>query len=302
MCPDVYFKTFVLPTHYPELFAHCLLEFTQDAIEEIDTPPSLDYSYFGETPLKPPGGGFIIYSTTPPESLLACVQDFCSVLSKRLGTAIGFYHHSSSQRNLDWVRAYERSVKPITCGRFHIVPNWSSQEREDLMPLLLDPSLAFGTGRHESTRLLLQEISRLDMQGRLSLDVGCGSGILSLALAKLGARTHACDTDSLAIAETQKNFTRNHLECVSLWHGSIQVIPPGTYYDLIVINILADVIVQMHADVLKVSKEGTLLFLSGILDTQENEVYTIYAKDFTLLRRDQENEWVCLTLCRHFNS
>ncbi|MFC3848076.1 50S ribosomal protein L11 methyltransferase [Helicobacter baculiformis] len=302
MCQDVYFKTFILPTHCSELFADCLLDFTQNAIEEIETAPSLDYHYFGKTPLSPPSAGFVVYSRESSSALLEHLKAFCCAISERLGENIGFYHYSSAHPNLDWVRAYKEGVEPITCGRFHIMPSWNSQTQEDLIPLILDPSLAFGTGRHESTRLLLQEISQLEVRDKLSLDVGCGSGVLSLALAQLGAYTHACDTDPLAIAQTQKNFKRNHLTCAHLWLGSIQEKPESTSYDVVVINIVASVIIQMYADVLKASKKGGLLLLSGILDTCEREVLAIYSQDFTFLHRVQENEWVCLTLCRHSNS
>ncbi|WP_120946028.1 50S ribosomal protein L11 methyltransferase [Helicobacter labacensis] len=302
MCQDVYFKTFVLPTHCPDLFAHHLLEFTKEAIEEIDSPPALDYHYFGNAPLALPSAGYVIYSKCSCEALLDHLKSLCCALAQRLGENVGFYHHSSAHPDLDWVQAYQESVKPLTCGQFYITPSWGACAPEGLVALLLDPALAFGTGRHESTRLLLQEISRLEVRGRLSLDVGCGSGILSLALAKKGAITHACDTDTQATTQTQANFARNGLECARLWEGSIDAIPPDTRYDLIAINIIASVIIQMHAGVLRASQEGSLLLLSGILDIYEDTLLNAYAQDFTLVRRTQENEWVSLVLCRHSNS
>ncbi|WP_121020472.1 50S ribosomal protein L11 methyltransferase [Helicobacter vulpis] len=302
MCQDFYFKTFILPTHRPDLFAHYLLEFTKEAIEEIDSPPALDYHYFGNTPLAPPSAGFVIYSKESCEALLDHLKGVCCLLGARLQENIGFYHHSSAHPNLDWVQAYQQSVEPLACGQFYITPSWNSQMHGGLIPLVLDPSLAFGTGRHESTRLLLQEISCLEVQGKLSLDVGCGSGILSLALAKKGGIVHVCDTDTQATAQTQANFAHNGLEYARLWEGSIHNAPPNARYDLIMINIIADVIVQMCPDVVKVSKEGSLLLLSGILDAHEGAVLNAYSQDFALVHRAQENEWVCLTLRRHFNS
>ncbi|GMB90122.1 Ribosomal protein L11 methyltransferase PrmA [Helicobacter ailurogastricus] len=289
---EVYFKTIILPTRHPDLFVAFLLDFTQEAIEE-SLAPSLPYEHFGASaPL--PQEGFIVYSQHDPKPLLKALKEFCTDLSERTGDLIGFYHHSAQHKNKDWIEAYKAGVSPIVCGDFAINPSWAADPLSAPICLSLDPSLAFGTGHHESTRLLLQAFSPLEVAGQMALDVGCGSGILGLALAKKGARVHLCDTDPLALEETQKNFAKNHATYEKLWLGSVA----GEDYDLIVVNIVASVIVELYPAILKASHAKTQIFLSGILNEHTERVLETYTNAFNLKKRTQENEWVCLHLSK----
>ncbi|BCZ17449.1 Ribosomal protein L11 methyltransferase PrmA [Helicobacter sp. NHP19-003] len=289
---EVYFKTIILPTDHPDLFSAFLLDFTQEAIEE-SVAPNLPYECFGaNVPL--PKEGFIVYSQHDPKPLLEALQSFCADLSKRMGKAVGFYHHSAQHENKDWIEAYKAGVSPIVCGDFAINPSWAKEPLNAPICLSLDPSLAFGTGHHESTRLLLQAFSSLEVSGKIALDVGCGSGILGLALAKKGARVHLCDIDPLALEETEKNFSKNNATYEKLWLGSVA----GEGYDLIVVNIVASVIIGLYPEVSKASHAHTEIFLSGILDEHAERVLKMYSKAFSLKKRTQENEWVCLHLSK----
>ncbi|WP_163535099.1 50S ribosomal protein L11 methyltransferase [Helicobacter suis] len=295
---DSYFKTLVLPTGYPELFADFLLDFTQEAIEESSATnlSDLPYQYFGDKTHSLPTQAYIIYSSQEPSALLKNLKEFCYSLNNR-GACVGVYHHTSIHKNQDWIKNYQQSIKPTTCAKFYITPSWIAPVNlPDLYTLILDPSLAFGTGHHESTRMLLKSLSRLDVTDKLALDVGCGSGILALALSKLGARVHACDTDLFALQETKKNFEKNRAHLERLWLGSLQ--ESTECYDYIVINIVASVIIELYTQVLKASHAKTELFLSGILEEYAERVIGVYTSAFRLLERTQENEWVCLHLCK----
>ncbi|GMB96380.1 50S ribosomal protein L11 methyltransferase [Helicobacter sp. NHP22-001] len=292
---EVYFKTIILPTDHPDLFSAFLLDFTHEAIEEAKAP-NLPYAFLGtkEGTAPLPKEGFIIYSPHDPKPLLKALEGFCTELSSRIGLAVGFYHHSAQHENKDWIEAYKAGVQPIVCGDFAINPSWAKEPLNAPICLSLDPSLAFGTGHHESTRLLLQAFSPLEVGGKSALDVGCGSGILGLALAKKGAKAYLCDIDPLALEETKKNFSKNHATYEDLWLGSIK----GGGYDLIVVNIVASVIIGLYAEILKASHAQTEVFLSGILDKYEQSVLETYLKAFKLKKRTQENEWVCLHLSK----
>lgn len=301
MQTDLYFRTLVLPTGCPELFADFLLDFTQEAIEEGCASDLLDlsYQYFGDGCARSlPSKTYIVYSSQEPGALIKGLEEFCQCLAKR-GAHVGFYHYTSAHPNLDWIESYKRSITPVACGKFYITPSWMATPKDmrGLHILRVDPSLAFGTGHHESTRMLLGMFSVLPesaVQGKLALDVGCGSGILSLALAKLGARVHLCDVDALAIREAHKNFARNGLQMERIWQGSVEA--TATAYDLIAINIVAEIILELYGRVLWASCVGTRLFLSGILDKYEDVVLGVYTQGFELLERKQENEWVSLDL------
>ncbi|GMB92933.1 Ribosomal protein L11 methyltransferase PrmA [Helicobacter bizzozeronii] len=295
-----YFKTLILPTAYPDLFADFLLDFTQEAIEEDCV------SNLGDHPYQYTGGGrqthvlphiaYIVYSNQEPSALLQSLEGFCQTLGDQ-DLPVGFYHHTSTHPNLDWINAYQQSIQPITCGQFYITPSWIPPTDTPLRVLTLDPSLAFGTGHHESTRMLLEGFSSMPaktFKGKLALDVGCGSGILGLALASLGACVHLCDIDPLAIEQAQKNFARNHLNIGRIWQGSLE--QQAVSYDLIAINIVADVILGLYPFVLQASHADTLLFLSGILDQHAHAVLECYTQGFELLEQKIENEWVGLSL------
>ncbi|CRF51061.1 Ribosomal protein L11 methyltransferase [Helicobacter heilmannii] len=293
---EVYFKTIVLPTHHPDLFAAFLLDFTQEAVEEA-LAPNLPYACFGteestDTPL--PQEGFIVYSQHDPKPLLKALKGFCTELASRTGEAVAFYHHSAQHENKDWIEAYKAGVSPIVCGDFAINPSWAKEPLNAPICLNIDPSLAFGTGHHESTRLLLQAFSPLILSGQVALDVGCGSGILGLALAKKGAKVHLCDIDPLALEETKKNFAKNHATYEKLWLGSIE----GENYDLIVVNIVASVIIELYPALLRASHAHTQVFLSGVLEEYAPRVLEVFTPAFDLTKRTQENEWVCLHLSK----
>ncbi|WP_104750277.1 50S ribosomal protein L11 methyltransferase [Helicobacter cynogastricus] len=298
---DIYFKTIVVPTKYPDLFADFLLSTTQEAIEEVlfNTLKNMDFDYFGNSSDVIPEQAFIIYSSKEPAPLLQDLRLFCETLTQRTQqNDIGVYHHTSVHDLLDWIKTYQENTTPITCGKFHIVPSWVSSLGDE-NTIILDPALAFGTGRHESSAMILEMLSRLScLKGRLALDIGCGSGILSLALAKLGARIHACDTDTLAITESTKNFAKNGLALDRIWHGSVEQIPKNTFYDFITINIIPEVIAELYPAVLEASAEGTMVFLSGILESKKDAILDIYNKGFRILECLNQNEWVCLRLER----
>ncbi|BEG58143.1 Ribosomal protein L11 methyltransferase PrmA [Helicobacter sp. NHP21005] len=289
---EVYFKTIILPTRHPDLFSAFLLDFTEEAIEEAQAP-NLPYQHFGaNAPI--PKEGFIVYSQHSPKPLLKALEGFCAELSSRVGETVGFYHHSTQHESKDWIEAYKAGVKPIVCGDFAINPSWAKEPLKAPICLSLDPSLAFGTGHHESTKLLLEAFSSLDVNRKRALDVGCGSGILGLALAKKGAKVHLCDIDPLALEETQKNFSKNNATYEKLWLGSVA----GEGYDLIVVNIVASVIIGLYPALLKASHAQTEIFLSGILTGYAQQVLEVFTPVFHLVKRTQENEWMCLHLSK----
>ncbi|WP_104725868.1 50S ribosomal protein L11 methyltransferase [Helicobacter felis] len=297
---DIYFKTIVAPTKYPDLFADFLLSTTQEAIEEVSFSAleDMDFDCLGSSD-GVPEQAFIVYSSKDPAPLLQSLRLFCKTLTQRTEQKhIGVYHHTSTHDLLDWIKTYQENTTPITCGKFHIVPSWVSTSSDE-NTIILDPALAFGTGRHESSAMVLEMLSLLPhLKGKLALDVGCGSGILSLALAKLGATVHACDTDMLAITESTKNFAQNGLALDRIWHGSVEQILKPISYDLITINIIPEVIADLYPAVLEVSTEGTLIFLSGILESKKETILEIYTEGFRVLECLNRNEWVCLRLER----
>ncbi|MWV61943.1 methyltransferase [Helicobacter saguini] len=176
-----------------------------------------------------------------------------------------------------------------------------------LIELIIDPSLSFGSGHHASTAMCINLLSNLhfkdskqdsiqnpnsqycNLKNKNMLDVGCGSGILSLVGAKLGANIYACDVDSFAISQTQKNFKINNLKYKKLWCGSIT--KDSNKYDIIVANIITSIILILKNELINNLKQNGILILSGILKEKENTIISNFSS-LKLLESEQIDEWI----------
>ena len=180
----------------------------------------------------------------------------------------------------DWVRRSQSQFPPIHVGgRLWIVPTWHEAPAGEAVVVRLDPGLAFGTGSHPSTRLVLQFIESEMKAGASVLDYGCGSGILAIAAAKLGAgRVAATDIDPQALVTSAENARANG---VVLDIHDLDAMPDKTY-DLVLANILATPLITLAPLLAARTVPGGRLVLSGILDTQAEEVAAAYAGAFRM--------------------
>lgn len=209
----------------------------------------------------------------------------------------------------DWAHAWRAHYQPLRVGeRLIIVPAWMVDEvhlSPQLLPVVLDPGMAFGTGLHPSTRLCLAAMERYLHPGDTMLDVGCGSGILSIAAVRLGAATVlATDIDPRAVQATQENCQRNGLVVggpephVMVQEGSLPAPAersPG--YDVVVANILADVIVELlQAGLPELLTGHGRLVLGGMIAGQAEEKVSIALGQAGLgiIERTVEGDWVSL--------
>jgi ribosomal protein L11 methyltransferase len=208
----------------------------------------------------------------------------------------------------DWAEAWKRHFPVLRVGRTLVVrPTWRRyRAREGEVVLALDPGMAFGTGLHPTTRLCLEGIERWAEEGRLAgrkvLDLGSGSGILSVAAGRLGARhVLALDTDPLAAQATEANARRNGLSrIVRARRGSLPA--PDAPFDLIVANLIASLVVALAAQLHAAARPGTgtpgsggRLLCSGIVIEREAEVRrALAAAGLRVAGRSQEGEWVAL--------
>ncbi len=192
----------------------------------------------------------------------------------------------------DWVRRTQAQFAPIRCGeRIWIVPSWREAPDPGALNIRLDPGLAFGTGGHPTTRLVLAWLERAVQGGERVLDYGCGSGILALAAARLGAReVAATDLDPQALEATRANARANGLAVAV---AAPEAIPGGTF-DIVVANILANPLIALEPILAARARPGGRLALSGILAAQADGVCAAYAADFDCSVGAAEEGWVLL--------
>lgn len=201
--------------------------------------------------------------------------------------------------NQDWERVWIDHFKPMQFGKnLWVCPTAHTPPDPGAINLMLDPGLAFGTGTHPTTALCLEVISELDMKDRHILDYGCGSGILAIAAARLGAASvWAIDIDEQALQATFENAQRNDVSdqvITELPDG----LPNDTDFDILLANILSGPLIELAPYFASlVRAEGTLV-LSGILAEQADKVRQAYKNWFDFAEPLKREDWVCLTATR----
>lgn len=201
-------------------------------------------------------------------------------------------------RNEDWENNWKQYFHPIPVGeKLLIRPTWEDEyEAGDRKVLNIEPGLAFGTGTHETTRLCLQTLEKYIEEGTTVLDIGCGSGILSLAALLLGAKqVTGVDIDALAVKTAQENGEANGFSEpeYKILQGNLTDKVEGKF-DVVVANIVADVIIMFCKDVASFMKEDAVFITSGIIDTREQDVIDAFNKyGFEIKARHTEGGWVC---------
>jgi len=209
--------------------------------------------------------------------------------------------------NLNWSETWKQHYRPIKIGKkFIIVPAWLEIPDKTRIPIRIDPGMAFGTGTHPTTQLCLALLEHYLRAGHPILDVGCGSGILSIAALKLGAsRAFGVDTDFDAIAAAEENAIINNVAENSAFSvGSVEKIQSGHFpirsAPVVMANILAPILLRLLDDGLSdlVHPEGVLL-LSGILEEQFSKIQTaLQPLGFHIKEKRQTKDWIALSAVR----
>jgi len=210
----------------------------------------------------------------------------------------------------NWMEAWKQHYLPISIGeKLLILPAWNTPaDDEDRITILINPTMAFGTGTHPTTQLCLCLLEKFFNQGDEIIDVGCGSGILSIAALQMGASSVlAVDTDSQAVVSTQENAAINHIsdEVLEVGKGSVTDILADQFSikdsPLVMVNILAKVIIHLFGQGLaELVQDGGILLLSGILAHQVDDVLkAAHQAGFVLIEHLHDGDWVSLAMKKH---
>lgn len=231
---------------------------------------------------------------------LAAVRSLLALLKTQDETnSYGRLELSSSQVNEeDWSTAWQKYYHTVRVGENLVVrPQWEeyAPQPQDVV-LTLNPGMAFGTGTHDTTRLCMELLEKYITPQDTVLDVGCGSGILAITAALLGAKTIVgCDIDEVAVKVAGENAALNHVEDRIAFHkGDLTSQVKGSF-QLICANIVADVIIRLCDDVTKYLAPNGVFIASGIIDTRRDDVAAVMeAQGIEIIEERTSGGWVAM--------
>lgn len=261
------------------------------SIEDADAGTPAEQAQFGEPgSINTPG-----WLRSKVVALFETDADIGGILSAaasacRIGVVPEYTLSEVAEQN--WVQLTQSQFDPIRVSeRLWIVPSWHQAPDAGAINLVLDPGMAFGTGSHPTTRLCLEWLDRTVTAGVSLLDYGCGSGILAIAAARLGAvRVAGVDIDPQAVIAARNNAEANAVSA----EFSDSAAPVAGEYDLVVANILSNPLRVLAPAICAHVRPGGKLALSGILAEQSEEIIAIYRQWLPLSVADGREGWVCL--------
>jgi len=206
-----------------------------------------------------------------------------------------FETRAFERERLDWLEKYQQSLEPLFIGkRFVVVPDPSLIPEGADLTIIVPQEQAFGTGSHETTSLCIELLETLELRGKRGLDIGAGSGILALAMHRLGAtKVIAFDNDTDAYGALRENRIRNSVpdSAMPLFIGSVEAMRGGTF-DVVTMNIIPEVIVPLLGGVVPRLDASSRLVLSGILIVKRDEVVAAAGTHgLTLVDERERGEW-----------
>ena len=279
---------------HAEALADALLEAgaLSAIIEDADAGTAAETPQFGEPgSVTTPG-----WERSRVVALLAAEAD-ADALVAACAVAAGlddvplFTRDTVAEQN--WVQLTQAQFEPIrVSGRLWIVPSWHEAPDPDAIVLVLDPGMAFGTGSHPTTRLCLEWLETATSEGVSILDYGCGSGILAIAAAKLGAGdVFGVDIDPQAVSAAVSNAERNKVSA-RFADSSLEI---KGQFDIVVANILSNPLKALAPAICAHVRPGGQLALSGILAEQADDLIDFYAPYIPLHVNDSRDGWICLS-------
>ncbi len=228
------------------------------------------------------------------------IDEAVSFLKERLSASgIAYTLDLSNVKEDDWLNNWRKFFKPMPVGeKLLINPSWFTDTDPDGRAVLnIDPGLAFGTGKHETTRLCMEALERYVTGGEKVLDIGCGSGILGIAAVLLGAESaFGVDIDEMAVRTANENAEVNKVADRFTAIAGDLVDKVDGKYDIVVANIVADAIISLSAHVSAFMNDNAVYIVSGIIDTRANDVINAVKDIFEIVEENTLGGWYCFVL------
>lgn len=261
------------------------------SIEDAFAETESEQAIFGEPGDPPPG----IWQRNIVTAMFDADTESAALIEQlKAHTGIPqFIYHIETIEEQDWVRATQSQFEPICITpKLWIVPSWHEAPSEDAINIALDPGLAFGTGSHPTTHLCLRWLTEQNLANQSVLDYGCGSGILAIAVKKLGAaKVVGVDIDEQAVEASIYNARQNHVEIQFLNANDARL----EQFDIVVANILSSALMVLAPILTASCKSGGRIALSGILEAQVEALQTRYGEWFNMGEPQQMDAWFLLT-------
>lgn len=223
---------------------------------------------------------------------------------REAGLSVGTAESTITMQRIDessWEDAWKQEYQPIEIGdRLVIVPKWLADNPEydqQRIPILLEPGMAFGTGTHQTTQLCLRALEGLDLHAKRVLDIGCGTAVLAIAAAKLGATdVTAIDIDPVAVRIARENVRENDVaSTVRVWEGDLLSPVTEGGFDVAVANILRDVVIALTPQAATVVKPSGVLIVSGFIQSQVSAVQDAMERaGFQVDQQHSIDDWVMI--------
>lgn len=261
-------------------------DYIDEKLLENDTEETKIMAYFSEE------------ETNLPEKIAVIREKIKNLTEFGLSIGSGAVELSNVNQE-DWESAWKQYFKPVhVTDRIVVKPEWESYEAEEgELVIEIDPGMAFGTGTHETTSMCINQIEKNLKSGDKVIDIGCGSGILSMASVLLGAeKATGVDLDPVAVRVALENVELNNLQDrIEILHGNLtDVIREKA--DIVVANIMADIILILLEDVREFIKDDGLFISSGIIQEKRAAVETrLIEKNFRIVEVETKGEWCAIT-------
>ena len=306
------------PQNFSEDIANLLIisgvdTFTTDDFSDLEETLSqggIFYDYIDDTLLKLTENTPVVHAfLTPDEEGEAICKDVCEALSslKESSPEYAFLTWNRDEvRDEDWENNWKEFFKPFPVGdKLYVKPTWEElpDDAASRLVIEIDPASSFGTGAHATTKLCLENLEELGVDGSRVLDMGCGSGILSIGALLLGADSIvAVDIDEVASRIAKENIELNgfsspraEVYCGNVFEDKELVDKIGNGYDVICANIVASIIVEMAPLFYSQLKSDAYLIASGIISERENEVCDALLKaGFSVIKSKEEEGWLAI--------